>query len=301
MIPELLTNPLPRRISPPAVLTTPYTSEDGQIWQVSAKICSAATCSCPNIFLELTSPDRDPISFAVDLENELVFDASEIEMEAFISSWTQDDWNEVDRWHHNENSFKISKIDTATIPLITFDKSDLADLSNYRNGRRVGFEDFFYADVGTPFECQNRRFRIQDSYCLRPGCSCSSAMLFLSEEIIQEPLQSSGLVHAPLGYKTLANCVFDVDTRHCSDFELEDGSKDEFDSYVACLKAFADACRPESPRERRALLANLIERHSRLMPSDEPTAPTIRRTTTKVGRNDPCPCGSGKKHKKCCG
>ncbi|PWF45421.1 hypothetical protein C7C56_017890 [Massilia glaciei] len=20
----------------------------------------------------------------------------------------------------------------------------------------------------------------------------------------------------------------------------------------------------------------------------------------KIGRNDPCPCGSGKKHKKCC-
>lgn len=26
-----------------------------------------------------------------------------------------------------------------------------------------------------------------------------------------------------------------------------------------------------------------------------------RRETPKVGRNDPCPCGSGKKHKKCCG
>ncbi len=23
-------------------------------------------------------------------------------------------------------------------------------------------------------------------------------------------------------------------------------------------------------------------------------------TTTKIGRNDPCPCGSGKKYKKCC-
>ncbi|HIJ41028.1 MAG TPA: hypothetical protein HPP90_08125 [Deltaproteobacteria bacterium] len=22
---------------------------------------------------------------------------------------------------------------------------------------------------------------------------------------------------------------------------------------------------------------------------------------TKIGRNEPCPCGSGKKHKKCCG
>lgn len=28
---------------------------------------------------------------------------------------------------------------------------------------------------------------------------------------------------------------------------------------------------------------------------------TVRRTAPKVGRNDPCPCGSGKKYKKCCG
>jgi hypothetical protein len=27
----------------------------------------------------------------------------------------------------------------------------------------------------------------------------------------------------------------------------------------------------------------------------------IERRTAKVGRNDPCPCGSGKKYKKCCG
>jgi hypothetical protein len=27
----------------------------------------------------------------------------------------------------------------------------------------------------------------------------------------------------------------------------------------------------------------------------------FKHTSTKVGRNDPCPCGSGKKYKKCCG
>jgi len=32
----------------------------------------------------------------------------------------------------------------------------------------------------------------------------------------------------------------------------------------------------------------------------EPLEP-IRREAPKVGRNEPCPCGSGKKHKKCCG
>ncbi|MCD6419007.1 SEC-C domain-containing protein [bacterium] len=27
----------------------------------------------------------------------------------------------------------------------------------------------------------------------------------------------------------------------------------------------------------------------------------IRRKGKKIGRNDPCPCGSGKKYKNCCG
>lgn len=29
--------------------------------------------------------------------------------------------------------------------------------------------------------------------------------------------------------------------------------------------------------------------------------PPVAKTTRKVGRNEPCPCGSGKKHKRCCG
>jgi preprotein translocase subunit SecA len=28
---------------------------------------------------------------------------------------------------------------------------------------------------------------------------------------------------------------------------------------------------------------------------------TITQGVKEVGRNDPCPCGSGKKYKKCCG
>ncbi len=35
--------------------------------------------------------------------------------------------------------------------------------------------------------------------------------------------------------------------------------------------------------------------------SSEPVNKTVRRTEKKVGRNDPCPCGSGKKYKNCCG
>jgi len=36
------------------------------------------------------------------------------------------------------------------------------------------------------------------------------------------------------------------------------------------------------------------------LPATPRIAPTVR-DTPKIGRNDPCPCGSGKKYKKCCG
>jgi len=34
---------------------------------------------------------------------------------------------------------------------------------------------------------------------------------------------------------------------------------------------------------------------------ETPAPAPVTRSAPKVGRNDPCPCGSGKKYKKCCG
>ncbi len=46
---------------------------------------------------------------------------------------------------------------------------------------------------------------------------------------------------------------------------------------------------PEKPRPRPS-----AGRHIPVIPE------TVKRTAPKVGRNEPCPCGSGKKYKKCC-
>jgi len=42
----------------------------------------------------------------------------------------------------------------------------------------------------------------------------------------------------------------------------------------------------------------MLEENPGLMPGK---VETFRRETPRVGRNDPCPCGSGKKYKRCCG
>jgi uncharacterized protein len=69
----------------------------------------------------------------------------------------------------------------------------------------------------------------------------------------------------------------------------------------------ADASRID-PDEREALIHDMLDgvqdvyeffresRERRLAPAEP-----IRRAAAKVGRNDPCPCGSGRKYKSCCG
>ena len=48
-------------------------------------------------------------------------------------------------------------------------------------------------------------------------------------------------------------------------------------------------------KQQEAFQKNLV-----MSRGDGPAEP-IKRTEDKTGRNDPCPCGSGKKYKKCCG
>ena len=61
-----------------------------------------------------------------------------------------------------------------------------------------------------------------------------------------------------------------------------------------------DACAPDTGLERLlASTAPLAPRRGLAVGGSAPAVPV--RAGPKVGRNDPCPCGSGKKFKKCCG
>ena len=67
--------------------------------------------------------------------------------------------------------------------------------------------------------------------------------------------------------------------------------------------------KPISPEQREDVIAHMaaglvgayryFREHRQTHVSAHRTEP--RRSVPKVGRNDPCPCGSGKKYKKCCG
>ena len=57
--------------------------------------------------------------------------------------------------------------------------------------------------------------------------------------------------------------------------------------------------RAESTPKASANLSAALSANFRPNPPAPP--PQIKRAAPKIGRNEPCPCGSGKKYKKCCG
>jgi preprotein translocase subunit SecA len=54
-------------------------------------------------------------------------------------------------------------------------------------------------------------------------------------------------------------------------------------------------------RQRRGRVAFTKANETAFAGGEEEVAKPIRNKGPRVGRNDPCPCGSGKKYKKCCG
>jgi uncharacterized protein len=63
------------------------------------------------------------------------------------------------------------------------------------------------------------------------------------------------------------------------------------------------ADREQAEKLRDAIAPNVRAIHAHWFARralDAPSVPPLRPSTARVGRNDPCPCGSGKKYKKCC-
>lgn len=98
-------------------------------------------------------------------------------------------------------------------------------------------------------------------------------------------------------------------------FDIFDKMIGEIRAYVAVLMVRVQIQSSEGQdRSRRPVAGKIVETHGAVSQFGTPNtggrvqgaqpgqAPVqVRRTTPKVGRNDPCPCGSGKKYKHCHG
>ncbi len=94
---------------------------------------------------------------------------------------------------------------------------------------------------------------------------------------------------------------------------LQEYKKEGYEMFLEMVRRFREETvslmlrirpmRPEEVEELEARQRSKQEQELRMSHGDEeaPKPKPVRRKNKKIGRNEPCPCGSGKKYKKCCG
>jgi len=80
---------------------------------------------------------------------------------------------------------------------------------------------------------------------------------------------------------------------------VEEGRDGDEQGWVEFIARYKERGQERAHHER-----SLFRRHQGrwfFHSAQEPKQTPTERSQPKIGRNEPCPCGSGKKYKKCCG
>lgn len=136
------------------------------------------------------------------------------------------------------------------------------------------------------------RVAAEMEFCAEPDCNCEEAIVaFLQERLKDLPpgelSGKPGSVRVPLDGSPPCFEQHDVEDPPSK------ALREAWEEYVARWPDYLSRLESQYRRGRRALRANLGQILAD--PSEDKVA-----STQKIGRNEPCPCGSGKKYKRCC-
>jgi hypothetical protein len=149
-----------------------------------------------------------------------------------------------------------------------------------------------YADT-LFFTYEGKKHLAIDQYCVVPRCSCTRANIVFgyladdSDKFTRTHVYSYNYVNRKWSvYDDSPPLQVSIDTSLVKAFEME-------------YPRFRDELKKRH-RNLRRLFSNYLK--STNQPAETPASDEApRKPIGKIGRNDPCPCGSGRKYKQCCG
>jgi len=278
----------------------------GRTWTVRLQCCDNPLCACANVnfhCMDTDDADRntqehtEKIYFGLDANaHKATADTGRANLhyapelaKAAVAEFGEQEWQLLYRF--------LLKTKRKSIRAMDVSKLTLPDLSAVLkgNGSLIGFAEIFpFADC-FEFELNGELWAVDDQYCVMPDCDCREVVVnFL--QLIPSQHQSVKL------NKQIPAARYNYQ-RNKSEVQQKPGP--EQPSLAALLKTLREV-HPSFVEDVKCRHKQLKTIYQRSVLAQEPSdnylgsGQTIRRDKPKAGRNDPCPCGSGKKYKKCC-
>lgn len=166
-------------------------------------------------------------------------------------------------------------------PLDWFDDLDLEEGSCFGYSEVYGEKN---ADKFR-FKYNETEYLVDDQYCTNPECKCNEVILTFVDIMSGRDAMEKFAVRMPFNtgkYKVEYN---------------KNTSKAEMDEIIKYFKAHID----NDFGLIKSRYLQMKEFGKKRIKRKKQNGTEQRVVVSKAGRNDPCPCGSGKKFKKCCG
>jgi len=148
-------------------------------------------------------------------------------------------------------------------------------------GKAIKYIDVFghQDNLSLKSEFEGKTYWIYDFYCMHPTCNCNNVYLkFISKE-----------EQAEFGVRLQFNTnEFKVEDSSFSKKEAREIAEDTLKNSSQAVDLFKQRY-VQMKQEGSAILAKAEKKQKPIQ------------SKVLIGRNDPCPCGSEKKYKKCCG
>jgi hypothetical protein len=279
----------------------------GERYSGTFEICSNPYCRCGVVNLDLVleqdngKPPR--YKFGVDVFKEKVNSGGGL-ANYFIKGLSKDDWDSLRGLY-----YKYKRLITETCSIEEIDACfPMEEIEKL--GIMVGFYEILPYAEDLILEVGDERFLIDDQYCLRDSCPCTDAVLnFIPSKKRWWNVRSYTTIF--LNYKD-------------NSWRLERLGRNTAASPEELMNEFFRQKWGSVFIKRREKLRALYRQYKKRyylgyylggpLPSEKKigrmnrayggatggsTKSAVRER--KIGRNDPCPCGSGKKYKRCCG
>lgn len=251
--------------------------------------CTTQGCSCRDVGLLAIAVDIDdkfdPASLGGDtLNSKFATEAMNAQLDIDAGTVAPDDYEGRVPLSADWASYLESQIDGELLDLLhekwlRAKGMTSATRTNWEPrapGDLVGWHEAHPADRIDHFVDEEDVFRADDLFCVNPSCSCNEAVI---------------------AFAPAARGASDIGSIRVRLPKLEVSERIVGPSDAAVLdrlwRAFTKRHRHLAERlsDRKQQMAELASKHRQ----------PLTRSTERVGRNEPCHCGSGKKYKRCCG
>lgn len=278
---------------------------------VEATPCLELDCSCSIVTLALSElvppgsppPDRLKFSLRACLRTWVEHDPPprSLEVESLVREFLarfpteriEELGEEFKRARSIERRLKSLSLSGPHDELVTY-----SDVIDERGGVREGVTDHSFF-----FVFEDREFLVEDHYCANPECDCQQVHLEFWERVHEiypkRRVTIEQLVMAIFTLKgELKEVRFSEESASTTKHLLRAWLRRYSDHFHECrrryelIKTVGVRSFPSAPKPHGHVAANKAAQSG-----DRPLAIDSKR---QVRRNDPCPCGSGLKYKRCC-